>query len=110
VPEYTLAAVVAVVAVVAVEMRVLRTGLFHTAGYWATIAIVLGFELPVDGWLTKTGAPIVRYDPHQIVGLRLLWGIPVEDLAFGFALVTLVLARWARCEPATAGAPRRGST
>jgi lycopene cyclase domain-containing protein len=93
---YTVPAVVAVFAVVALELRVLRTGLFRKPAYWAAVVIVTGFQIPVDGWLTKLSHAIVRYDPRAITGLRFPWDIPVEDFLFGFALVTAVLLMWER--------------
>jgi lycopene cyclase domain-containing protein len=80
--------------VVAVELLRLHTGLFRRPAYWITIAIVLGFQVLVDGWLTKLSAPIVRYDASAITGWRFPWDIPVEDFFFGFALATVVLLRW----------------
>ena len=93
---YTLPAAVAVVAVCALELAVLRTGLFRRGAYWLTMLIVLGFQIPVDGWLTKLSAPIVGYDDRQTSGLRFPFDIPVEDFLFGFALVTAVLLLWER--------------
>ena len=88
---YTLPAAAAVLAVVVLELAVLRTGLFRRAAYWIAIAIVLGFQIPVDGWLTKLSAPIVRYNETHSSGVRIPWDIPVEDFLFGWALVTAVL-------------------
>ncbi|HEX8869462.1 MAG TPA: lycopene cyclase domain-containing protein [Lentzea sp.] len=96
VKEYLLAAAVAVVVVVALELFVLRTGLFKRPAYWVTIVIVLGFQVPVDGWLTKLDAPVVLYADWAISGLRVPWDIPVEDFLYGFAMVTAVLLLWER--------------
>ncbi|HKX72376.1 MAG TPA: lycopene cyclase domain-containing protein [Acidimicrobiales bacterium] len=104
-PEYTVGAAAAVVAVVALEVRVLRTGLFRRPAYWVAMAIVLAFQVLVDGWLTKLSAPIVLYDGDAVTGVREPWDIPVEDFFFGFALLTLVLALWER---ARTEIPRRG--
>lgn len=93
---YTLPAVTAVVLVVVWELRVLRTGLFRKAAYWLSMVIVLGFQVLVDGWLTKLSAPIVLYDDQQTTGIRFPWDIPVEDFFFGWALVTAVLLLWER--------------
>ena len=96
--EYTAAAVVAVAAVIMAELVWFRTGLLRRPAYLLTVAVVLGFEVPVDGWLTKLSAPVVRYDPRRISGVRWPWDIPIEDFLFGFALLTLVLLLWARTE------------
>jgi lycopene cyclase domain-containing protein len=95
---YTVPAVAAVLVVGAAELAVLRTGLFRRLEYWLSMVIVVIFQVPVDGWLTKLSAPIVRYAPGPFLGVRWPWDIPVEDFAFGFALVTAVLLLWVRAE------------
>ncbi len=93
---YTVPAAVAVLTVCATELVVLRTGLFRRPAYWLSMLIVFGFQVPVDGWLTKLSSPIVRYDDRQLTGLRFPFDIPIEDFLFGFALVTAVLLLWER--------------
>ncbi|MCB1263400.1 MAG: lycopene cyclase domain-containing protein [Mycobacterium sp.] len=93
---YTLPAVLSVIAVCVLELKVLRTGLFRKPAYWISMAIVLGFQVPVDGWLTKLSAPIVIYNEKHNSGLRFPWDIPVEDFLFGWALVTAVLLLWVK--------------
>ncbi|BBZ63779.1 lycopene cyclase domain-containing protein [Mycolicibacterium monacense] len=93
---YTLPAIVAVVVVVAWEVLWLRTGLFRRPAYWISMVIVVGFQIPVDGWLTKLSDPIVIYNEEHTSGIRFPWDIPVEDFLFGFALVTGVLLLWER--------------
>jgi lycopene cyclase domain-containing protein len=93
---YTAPAVLAVLAVCVFELLVLRTGLFRRPAYWLSMLIVVGFQILVDGWLTKLSAPIVVYDDRQITGIRFPCDIPVEDFLFGFALVTAVLLLWER--------------
>ena len=95
-PEYTLFTLVAVAAVVAAELIYFKSGIFATAQYWWTLLIIFAFQIPVDGWLTKLAAPIVIYNPDEIVGLRAPWDIPVEDFGFGFAMVTLAILLWRR--------------
>jgi lycopene cyclase domain-containing protein len=94
--EYTVPALASVALVAAVELLWLRTGLFRTLRYWLAMAIVLGFQVPVDGWLTKLSDPIVLYEPTEMTGLRFPWDIPVEDFAFGFGMVTLTMMLWLR--------------
>lgn len=94
--EYTLLALAAPAATVALELAVLRTGLFRDRRYWLALAIVLAFQVPVDGLLTRPEATVVHYDQGVISGVRVPWHIPVEDFGFGFALVTLTLAGWRR--------------
>jgi lycopene cyclase domain-containing protein len=93
---YTVPAVLAVLAVCAWELLFLRTGLFRRPAYWVSMLIVLGFQIPVDGWLTKLTAPVVVYASRQVTGLRGPWDIPLEDFGFGFALVTAALLAWER--------------
>ncbi|MFZ0718846.1 lycopene cyclase domain-containing protein [Mycobacterium sp.] len=93
---YTAPAVVAALAVGVLELTVLRTGLFRRPAYWLSMLIVIGFQILVDGWLTKLSAPIVVYDNRQTSGIRFPFDIPIEDFFFGFALVTAVLLLWER--------------
>lgn len=95
-PTYTLLTVIAMVAVVLVELVWLQTGIFRTAQYWCAMGIVLGFQVLVDGWLTKLSDPIVLYDPAVTSGIRFPWDIPVEDFGFGFGMVTLAIMVWRR--------------
>jgi len=98
--EYTLASATGVVLTVLLELLVLRTGLFRDLRYWVALAIVAGFQLLVNGVLTCP--PIVSYDPGEILGPRVACA-PVEDLGFGFAMVTTTIALWRRAAPG----PRR---
>ncbi len=90
---YTAAALVAITAAVLMDLVVLRTGLLRTRLFWASYAIVVFFQLIVNGILTGLG--IVQYDPDVIIGVRLAFA-PIEDLGFGFGLVTLTLVGWTR--------------
>ena len=93
---YTVPAIVAVATVCMLELALLHTGLFRRPAYWLSMVIVLGFQVPVDGWLTKRSAPIVIYNERQTSGVRFPLDIPIEDFLFGFALVTAVLLLWER--------------
>lgn len=93
---YTVPAIAAVLVVVAWELGFLRTGLFRRPAYWISMAIVLAFQVPVDGWLTKLSAPIVLYNEDHSTGIRFPWDIPVEDFLFGWAMITAVLLLWQR--------------
>ena len=110
--EYTWASVVAAMAVVAVELLWLRTGIFGKVTFWVSYAIILFFQVLVDGWLTKLSAPIVTYNPDRSSGIRFPWDIPVEDYLFGFALIVLTILLWERAgqrhpEPAAGGSTTR---
>ena len=95
----TLPAMISVVVVCVLELAVLRTGLFRKPAYWISMGIVFGFQILVDGWLTKLSAPIVIYNEEHTSGLRFPWDIPVEDFLFGWALVTAVLLLWVKQRP-----------
>jgi lycopene cyclase domain-containing protein len=88
---YTQLAVAAVPLTVALDVVVLRSRVLARRSFWAAYAIVLAFQLVTNGVLT--GFEIVRYDPGTILGWRLARA-PVEDLLFGFALVTSTLSWW----------------
>ncbi len=101
---YTTLTVVAVVAVVAYELLFARTGILRTKSYWISMVIVAFFQVLVDGWLTKRGAPLVIYDPGSFSGVRIAFHSPLEDFGFGFALVTLTMVVWDQLGRRPAGA------
>ena len=103
--SYSALAVVAAVAVLVVDLVVLRTRLVTRRVFWLAYAIVLAFQLLVNGVLTGRG--VVTYDPGAIWGPRIAYA-PVEDLLFGFALVTLTLASWAAVNRRAKTPTRRG--
>ena len=97
---YTAIAVVAVLATIAGDRWVARTHLTTSSTWWSAYGIIVFFQLLTNGWLTGRG--IVRYDPDAILGNdrvsllgdgRLVYA-PVEDLAFGFALVLATSVVW----------------
>jgi lycopene cyclase domain-containing protein len=90
--SYSALAVTAVVAVLVLDLVVLRTRLVTRRVFWVAYAIIVVFQLLMNGVLT--GLDVVVYDPRAIWGPRIAYA-PVEDLLFGFALVTLTLASWA---------------
>lgn len=97
---YTQLCGVALVASVVLDLAVLRTRLLTRRAFWASYAIIVVFQLLTNGWLT--GRRIVTYSADAVVGgsQPLLLGggrlfyAPIEDLAFGFALVLQTLAWW----------------
>jgi lycopene cyclase domain-containing protein len=103
--SYSALAVTAVVGVLVVDLAVYRTRLVTRRAFWATYAIVLVFQLLMNGVLTGLG--IVTYNPATIWGPRIAYA-PVEDLLFGFAMVTLTLASWAAVNRRANTAARRG--
>jgi lycopene cyclase domain-containing protein len=103
--SYSALAVTAVVAVLVVDLAVYRTRLVTRAVFWVAYAIVLVFQLLMNGVLT--GRAVVIYDRAAIWGPRIAYA-PVEDLLFGFALVLLTLATWAAVNRRANTAKRRG--
>ena len=89
--SYTLLSVLGVALTVVLDLVVLRSRVLTRRTFWVAYAIVLAFQLLTDGVLT--GRQVVRYDPGTILGPRIAYA-PVEDLLFGFALVTQTLAWW----------------
>ena len=111
VPPYTAAATIAVRFAIGTDLLVLRTSLVRSRTWWTAYGIVVFFQLLSNGWLTGRG--IVRYNADAIVGSertvflgdgRLVYA-PVEDLAFGFALVLMSCAAWARTGARTRPTP-----
>ena len=103
--SYSALAVTAVVAVLVVDLAVLRTRMLTRRVFWAAYGIILVFQLLMNGVLT--GFHVVSYDPQTIWGPRIAYA-PVEDLLFGFAMVTLTLASWAAANRRANTARRRG--
>ena len=89
--SYTQLALLGVAGAVFVDTVLLRTWLVRRRTYWTAYAIVLLFQLVANGILT--GFDIVRYDPGAILGWRVAFA-PVEDILFGYAMVTLTLSSW----------------
>ena len=88
---YTQLAVFAVACAAGLDMYVVRTRLLIRKAFWTSYAIILPFQLLTNWWLTSRN--IVMYDKRQILGPRLA-SAPLEDIAFGFALILGVLALW----------------
>jgi lycopene cyclase domain-containing protein len=98
--NYTILAGIGIVGAAVFDLLILRTWLLVTARFWFAWGILVFFQLITNAWLTGRG--IVQYDDDAILGIRIAWA-PVEDLAFGFALIVLTLSIWKalspRCDP-----------
>lgn len=92
---YTQLALCAVVIAVTVDLFVLKTTLLKRKVFWTSYAIIVGFQLLTNWWLTSRN--IVMYSPDAIIGIRIA-SAPIEDLLFGFALVLGVLINWIRLD------------
>lgn len=88
---YTQIALSAVAAATALDLFLVHTKLLLRKAFWSSYAIILPFEFLTNWWLTSRN--IVMYDKRQIIGARLA-SAPLEDLAFGFALILGVLSLW----------------
>jgi lycopene cyclase domain-containing protein len=88
---YTQIAIFAVFLALVTDYYIARTRLILTKRYWTSYAIIVFFQLLTNWWLTSRN--IVMYSPDAIIGWRIA-SAPVEDLLFGFALVTLVWIVW----------------
>ncbi|SFD50423.1 lycopene cyclase domain-containing protein [Klenkia taihuensis] len=103
--SYSALAVTAVVVVLLLDLVVYRTRMVTRKAYWTAYAIIVSFQLLMNGVLTGLG--VVTYDPGTIWGPRIAYA-PVEDLLFGWAMVTLTLASWAAVNRRANTARRRG--
>ena len=103
--SYSALAVTAVVVVLVLDLAVYRTRMVTRAAYWTAYAIIVSFQLLMNGVLTGLG--VVVYDPDAIWGPRIAYA-PIEDLLFGWAMVTLTLASWAAVNRRANTARRRG--
>lgn len=92
---YTQLAVSAVLIVISIDLFVLKTQLLKRKVFWSSYAIIIGFQLLTNWWLTSRN--IVMYSPDAIIGIRIA-SAPVEDLLFGFALVLGVMLNWIRLD------------
>jgi lycopene cyclase domain-containing protein len=97
---YTVAALLGVLGAVLLDLALLRTKLLTRKAFWASYAIIVFFQLVVNGIFT--GRQLVVYAPPAILGDQTphfvgAWRVayaPVEDLLFGFSLVLQTLAWW----------------
>lgn len=88
---YTQIALMAVVCAAVLDLFIVRTKLLTRKAFWTSYAIILPFQLLTNWWLTSRN--IVMYDRNKILGPRLA-SAPLEDIAFGFALILGVLSLW----------------
>lgn len=95
-PIYPALALLAALFVTALEVWVFRSGLLRSRAFWVAMVIVFVFMVAVDGWLTKLTAPIVLYDNSQTSGIRPIWDILVEEYAYAYAMLTMVVLLWDR--------------
>ena len=98
--SYTALSALGIVLSALLDLALLRTNLLRRRAFWTSYAIVVFFQLLVNGILT--GRRIVTYNAADVIGgatPRFLGNgriayAPVEDLLFGFALVLQTLSWW----------------
>lgn len=88
--EYTLLALVAAAVAVLVD-RLLGTRILVRKTFWIFLAVMFGFKLLANGYLTWR--PIVIYADKFFLNVR-LFTIPVEDFVYGFSLIALSVIFW----------------
>ena len=103
--SYSALAVTAVVSVLVLDLAVYRTRMVTRPVFWVAYAIIITFQLLMNGVLT--GLDVVVYDPDAIWGPRIAYA-PVEDRRSGPAALTRTLASWAAVNRRANTARRRG--
>lgn len=88
---HTEASLLGIAVTVVMDLWVLRTRLLLRRAFWASYAIVLFFQLLTNEWLTSRG--VFVYGEDAILGWR-IGHQPVEDVWFGFSLVTQSMMWW----------------
>ncbi len=88
--SYTMLAFIGVIVAIIIE-KAIGAKLFKSPNFYLAYFIVMFFQLVTNGYLT--GMEIVTYNEGLIMGARVA-NAPVEDLLFGFALVTLSMSVW----------------
>ncbi|WP_199849475.1 lycopene cyclase domain-containing protein [Blastococcus sp. Marseille-P5729] len=84
---------IAILAAVLLDRYATGQRLVTRLHFWVAYAIILFFQLVMNGLLT--GIPIVTYDPSVHLGVRVA-NAPVEDIGFGFGMVLSALTVWSR--------------
>ena len=88
---YTELAILSVLLVILVDRYLLKTRLLEKKAFWTAYAIIVFFQLITNWWLTSRN--ILSYSEEAIIGWRIA-SAPVEDLLFGFSMVTLTISLW----------------
>ena len=96
--EYTLLALASVFVTVFLDRRC-GVNILKRREFYGYLFVILLFELAVNGYLTGRG--IVIYASRSFLGVR-LGSIPLEDLLFGFSMVTLTVVFWENFKKRTA--------
>lgn len=89
--SYTELAILSVFLVILTDRYILKSRLLEKKAYWTAYAIIIFFQLLTNWWLTSRN--ILSYSEAEIIGWRIA-SAPVEDLLFGFSMVTLTMSLW----------------
>jgi lycopene cyclase domain-containing protein len=88
--EYTLIAFSSVILTILID-KWAGVNIFKKKLFYLFLAVIFGFKLLVNGYLTHTR--IIIYNPKYFLGWR-LGSIPLEDFLFGFSMVSLGIIFW----------------
>jgi lycopene cyclase domain-containing protein len=88
---YTELAILSVLFVIVADRYLLKVRLLEKKAYWTSYSIIIFFQLLTNWWLTSRN--ILSYSEEVIIGWRIA-SAPVEDLLFGFSMVTLTMSLW----------------
>lgn len=88
---YTQLAILSVLLVIIADRYLLKVRLLEKKAYWTAYGIIIFFQLLTNWWLTSR--KILSYSEEVIIGWRIA-SAPVEDLLFGFSMVTLTMSLW----------------
>ena len=89
--SYTELSILSVILVILIDRYILKSRLLEKKAYWTAYAIIILFQLLTNWWLTSRN--ILSYSEAAIIGWRIA-SAPVEDLLFGFSMVTLTMSLW----------------
>lgn len=88
---YTELALTMTVIAILFDIFITRSKVVTRKSFWNAYAIMLFFQLITNWWLTSRG--ILTYNEDVIVGRRIA-AAPIEDLFFGFAMITMTISLW----------------
>jgi lycopene cyclase domain-containing protein len=88
---YTELALTMTVVAILFDLFITRSKVVTRKSFWNAYAIMLFFQLITNWWLTSRG--ILTYNEDVIVGRRIA-AAPIEDLFFGFAMITMTISLW----------------
>ena len=88
---YTELALTMTVIAILFDLFITRSKVVTRKSFWNAYAIMLFFQLITNWWLTSRG--ILTYNEDVIVGRRIA-AAPIEDLFFGFAMITMTISLW----------------